>query len=458
MLGQKQPVGTPEAWPVQRLLGRTSSATYRHYETDEWSPQRVDLHDEIINRLLARSTPQKASTIWIVLGGVGSGKSTLIQSKIAPEHQDAVVIDADRLWLDIPEYEALAAADWRTAGDRTYQELRSLRDELLAEACVRRLDIILETTGSDDAFEGIVTFLNQTGYQVSLEFVDCPVEVAKQRMEERANLNPTPEVNLWTSPPRPEFPDKYEYQNINAATLRQEYEKRKNRWQPTHLHSEQLAGSRAEVAKINEWRQCYGVTRDEWASVLRNSGITEAQWALMQNDQRALAEDEKLTLRLALAYLFECRLDTAAERLAPPDALISLSWPEFKSWQRSGLDRGEFYTSVIKPQRAARGAQVGDTLWDKKNGQCLRVDAVEDGVAFNFMRYDPHDKRLVGSWRSLIGHAVGPKRTFTLVSLWTGAGWIDCEPIWEEATDPPQSLLKRFMLHYEDKITLARTS
>jgi hypothetical protein len=39
-----------------------------------------------------------------VMGGIGSGKSKLITSELAPRHADAVVIDADRLWSEIPEY------------------------------------------------------------------------------------------------------------------------------------------------------------------------------------------------------------------------------------------------------------------------------------------------------------------------------------------------------------------
>jgi zeta toxin len=57
------------------------------------------------------------------------------------------VIDADQMWLKIPEYEDLAAQDWKTAWDRTYAEVRYLRDAALAEAAARRLDIILEISG-----------------------------------------------------------------------------------------------------------------------------------------------------------------------------------------------------------------------------------------------------------------------------------------------------------------------
>jgi predicted ATPase len=188
------------------------------------------LHVKIINRLLAGKRPETIPKIFVVTGGVGSGKSTLIKSELAPEHPSAVVIDADQMWVEIPEYEALAAADWRTAGDRAYAELRYLRDAALAEAAARRLDIILEISGDENSAE-VASILKRDGYEVSVNYVNCPPEKAQERMLKRANNEPTPEDNLWCSLPRPEFPDKYDYQDVDPEIFRQEYAKRKGRAQ-----------------------------------------------------------------------------------------------------------------------------------------------------------------------------------------------------------------------------------
>lgn len=56
--------------------------------------------------------------------------------------------------------------------------------------------------------------------------LDCSTVEARERINKRANANPTPEDNLWCSPQRPEFPDKFDYQNVDAAAFRQEYERR----------------------------------------------------------------------------------------------------------------------------------------------------------------------------------------------------------------------------------------
>jgi hypothetical protein len=96
----------------------------------------------------------------------------------------------------------------------------------------------------------------------------------------------------------------------------------------------------------------------------------------------------------------------------------------------------------------SRPYRLGDSLWGRKNGITATVDAIEDGVPFSFMQYDPDDKRLVGGWRSFLGHVSGPRRTFTWIFLWNGSEWVDCEPPWEHGTPPPQSLLKTLAAEY----------
>jgi hypothetical protein len=211
---------------MEQLEGGTTSAIFRNPETGEWTPKRATLHESIIDALLAGKRQKKNPKLWVVMGGVGSGKSRLIASELEPSRPGAVVIDADRLWLRIPEYEELAGANWRTAGELTYAEVRHLRDAVLAEAAVRRLDIILEISGDENS-EKAVSILEQDGYEVAVEYIDCSPEEAHERIRHRANTNPTPEDNLWCSPVNPEYPDKYDYQNLDLNTFRDEYERRR---------------------------------------------------------------------------------------------------------------------------------------------------------------------------------------------------------------------------------------
>jgi hypothetical protein len=140
------------------------------------------------------------------------------------EYPDAVVIDADQLWLKIPEYMALEKEDWRTVGNRTYQEVRYIRDKLLAAAVARKLDIILEIIGSSAELLELARLLKREGYENHARWVDVPMEEAKKRVDDRANTNPTPGDNLWCSEPDPEFPDKFEYKDVDVKTFVREFE------------------------------------------------------------------------------------------------------------------------------------------------------------------------------------------------------------------------------------------
>jgi hypothetical protein len=90
---------------------------------------------------------------------------------------------------------------------------------------VRKLDIILEISGNENSQEA-VSILEKDGYEVSVNYLDCSPEEAQGRIRLRANTNPTPEDNLWCSSVNPEYPDKYDYQNVNLETFRGEYERR----------------------------------------------------------------------------------------------------------------------------------------------------------------------------------------------------------------------------------------
>lgn len=212
-------------WPTDLLSGKSTVQVYRNSQAGTWEPRRALLHNTIVERLLTGKRACARPTLCLVTGGPGCGKSTLIRGKFAQEQPDAVVIDADKLWLEIPEYQSLANTDWTTAGDRTYAEVRYLRDELLAEAAARKLNIILETPG--EHFTETLLLLKCDGYEVALHHADCPVEVALKRMQDRATHAPTPEDNLWGSPERPDLPDKYEYQNVDPIAFRAEYLHRK---------------------------------------------------------------------------------------------------------------------------------------------------------------------------------------------------------------------------------------
>jgi hypothetical protein len=51
-----------------------------------------------------------------------------------------------------------------------------------------------------------IQILEQDGYEVSVSYVDCCPEEARERIRLRADTNPTLEDNLWCSPVNPAYP------------------------------------------------------------------------------------------------------------------------------------------------------------------------------------------------------------------------------------------------------------
>ena len=133
----------------------------------------------------------------------------MIASELAPKTSGAVVIDADRLWSKLPEYEELAKEDWKTAGDRTYAESPVLQRRGFGRGCGTETGHHFKVRNEHSG--DVASILAHDGYEVSVDCVDCSPDEARERINKRANANPTPEDNLWCSPQRSEFPDKFDY-------------------------------------------------------------------------------------------------------------------------------------------------------------------------------------------------------------------------------------------------------
>lgn len=158
-----------------------------------------------------------------------------------------------------------------------------------------------------------------------------------------------------------------------------------------------------EVVSIAGVRQRYAVTAEEWALVIANTKLSPEQLASAERGESNLPEDEELLLRLALAYVMHLRGEQSMERMHT-NAVVHLSWPEYKQWKLSGVKWEDFYATEIKP----KGIRIGDKLWARKDGALLTVDAIEDGLPFSFIKYDPDDKRMIGGClrRRLSGRGV----------------------------------------------------
>jgi hypothetical protein len=59
-------------WPLERTLGRTTSAAYFDAATGEWTAMRAALHENIINAMMAGKMTKTTPKLWIVMDGAGT--------------------------------------------------------------------------------------------------------------------------------------------------------------------------------------------------------------------------------------------------------------------------------------------------------------------------------------------------------------------------------------------------
>jgi predicted kinase len=190
---------------------------YFNQRNGTWLTERLEtVHKPIIDTLFAGKLPSKARQPRCALlgGGLGVGKSTLAR-EIQTARPNSILIDPDVFKQFIPEYAWLQLEDLDTALLRVHDESRHIAQEALARAVTGRYDVILDTCASGSETHGLVTEFKSRGYNLAMQFVDTPVEVAIARIKVAASVPGrahygrwafAPENKQWQSPENPFAP------------------------------------------------------------------------------------------------------------------------------------------------------------------------------------------------------------------------------------------------------------
>jgi len=166
-----------------RFTGETTRELYRQPD-GSWDPNRRAFHDALIELYLAGKPRKESPLLYIVVGGIGVGKSTLAR-EVAPEHPDAVWLDPDFFRPVLPEYRLLEATDLDNADARVQEEIAVIAAKAFARATRRRLDVLLETGLCSPETLEMLRKVKQAGYLIHVDFVDAPPEVAVERVQQR---------------------------------------------------------------------------------------------------------------------------------------------------------------------------------------------------------------------------------------------------------------------------------
>lgn len=152
-----------------------------------WSPERVVLHEEIVEDAL-RGVPEVDSpTLYLMGGGPASGKSSLIRKGVV-KHPAHVLANPDEFKADLPEYrEGVAAKDSGIAA-ATHDESSYLNKRVMSEAASRNKNVVWDGTG-DSTFEnlkGRIDVFRKRGYSVRADYATISTEEALRREALRA--------------------------------------------------------------------------------------------------------------------------------------------------------------------------------------------------------------------------------------------------------------------------------
>jgi predicted ABC-type ATPase len=153
-----------------------------------YRPERAALHEGIVTAMLDDHRPSIHPEALFTAGGAASGKTTVLQGGLNPIPPDAVIIDADAVKAQLPEYVILAGEHDRYAAAAVHEESSFIAQRLRQEAARRGINLVVDTVGGGPpgVFVGKLRELYDAGYQVTVIFVDAPVDTAIQRAVDRA--------------------------------------------------------------------------------------------------------------------------------------------------------------------------------------------------------------------------------------------------------------------------------
>lgn len=149
-----------------------------------WSPERVKLHDAIIEDMLQGHEPSDEPMALFLGGGPASGKSTILPTIDVP---DGVTIDSDHIKGYLPEYQEMVKSKDRTAAAYAHEESSYLGKAVTARALGDGLNVILDGTG-DSSIEKLhkkVAEARESGHGVRAVYVTVDTETAVQRSNSR---------------------------------------------------------------------------------------------------------------------------------------------------------------------------------------------------------------------------------------------------------------------------------
>ncbi len=152
----------------------------------EYTEIKSAVYDKIIAALLTEASTSRTPYLLQVGGIPGAGKSTFCSSC---RRENSLFISFDKIMEMIPDYQADVYKLGRKESFHKWEIIaRVIGYELLRQAVDKKLNIILEHSGVNEAHLQMMENLPKLGYDTEECFILCDIEKACKRAEEREKI------------------------------------------------------------------------------------------------------------------------------------------------------------------------------------------------------------------------------------------------------------------------------
>mgnify|MGYP003147090854 CR=1 FL=1 len=157
--------------------------------TPIFTPDRLRLHDEIVEKMLKEASPVDTPQFTVLGGGPASGKTAAKDAAMKAYKKNAVAVDPDEIRAMLPEYEEGLAQFARNAAAVTHEEASGLAKRVIEEGQRRKLNMIMDGTG-DGGYgkfaKKVAKYKKDGATKITANYVTIDTDEAMKRMEARA--------------------------------------------------------------------------------------------------------------------------------------------------------------------------------------------------------------------------------------------------------------------------------
>jgi len=162
----------------------------------EYKDVKNDVYESIMDSLTDSAAPKKNPRLFQVSGAPGAGKTTYVQ-KVKTD--DEVYVGFDNIMEKIPQYiEDIKNLGSVEAFKKWEMPARVVGYELLRRCLDKKVNIILEHSGVNEAHVQLFQNTKKLGYHTEIVFLKCSFDAAVERCAKREleTKRHTPETHI----------------------------------------------------------------------------------------------------------------------------------------------------------------------------------------------------------------------------------------------------------------------